>query len=138
MQYPIKVSRPWQGLFSLFGFPPDRSYVELDGDTLCFHFGTANERVPLAEIARVERRRWPIYFGLGAKLGPSGGVAYVGSTEGVVQIDFVSPRPMNVWGPFRTSRARCAIVSLEDADQFIKDMRARAERSHSRTGDHGQ
>src|SRR5205085_134059 len=77
----------------------------------------------------VARRRWPVYFGLGAKLGPSGGVSYVGSTEGVVQIDFVSPRPMHVWGPFRASRARCAIVSLEDPDQFIAEVSGRTRQS---------
>jgi hypothetical protein len=127
MRYPIKISRPWQGLFWLFGFSADGSYVELDGQSLRFHFGTAREQIPLAEIAGVERRHWPVYFGLGPKLGPDGGVSYVGSTKGVVRIDFVSPRPMNVWGPFRASRARCAVVSLENDDQFIEELRGRAE-----------
>jgi hypothetical protein len=129
MHYPIKISRPWQPLFLLFGFTAAGSYVELEGQSLHLHFGTASELIPLAEIANVERRHWPFYFGLGAKLGPSGGVSYVGSSEGVVQIDFVNPRPMNVWGPFRASRARCAIVSLENADQFIEDVSGRIERS---------
>jgi hypothetical protein len=123
MRYQIKISRPWQGLFSLFGFSVDGSYVELDGQSLRLVFGTANERIPLVEITGVRRRGWPFYFGLGPKIGPSGGVSYVGSPEGVVQIDFVRPRPMNVWGPFGNSRARCAVVSLEDADRFIEHFR---------------
>jgi hypothetical protein len=125
MRHPIKISRPWQGLFALFGFSAAGSYVEVDEQAVQLHFGTANERIPLAEIAGVARRPWPVLYGLGAKLGPSGGVSYVGSIEGVVQIDFVSPRPMNVWGPFRTSHALCAIVSLENPDQFIADVGAR-------------
>ena len=129
MRYPIKISRPWQPLFSLFGFSPERSYVELDGQAVCSHFGTANECVPLAEISGVERRGWPFYFGLGAKLGPSGGVSYVGSAEGVVQIDFVRPRPLAVWGPFRASGARCMIISLENADQFIADLRSALDKA---------
>jgi hypothetical protein len=129
MRYRIKISRPWQALFSLFGFSADRSYVELDRRGLRLHFGTADERIPLAEIAGVERRSWPYFYGLGAKFGPDGGVSYVGSTDGVVRIDFVKPRPMNVWGPFRASSARCAIVSLENADRFIEELRGRVERT---------
>ena len=49
-------------------------------------------------------------------------------SEGVVKIDFAHPRPMNVWGPFRASQARCAIISLEDADRFIADLRGRIAR----------
>lgn len=127
MRYPIKIARPWRGLFWLFGISADKSYAEVDGQAVQLHFGTANERIPLAEIAGVARRRWPFVFGFGPKLGPRGGVSYVGSTEGVIQIDFVRPRPMNVWGPIRASRARCAIVSLEHADQFMEDVRGRTE-----------
>jgi hypothetical protein len=125
MRYPIKITPIWRGFFALFGWSKNRSYAAIDGQELRLHFGTADERIPLGEIARVARRRWPPYFGFGAKYGPSGGVSYVGSSEGVVQIDFVHPRPMNVWGPFGASRARCAIVSLEDTEQFIADLQGR-------------
>src|SRR5712692_9296780 len=101
MRYPIKISSPWRWLFWLFGFRAANSFAELEGESLRLHFGTADERIPLSEVTRVQRRHWPFYYGLGPKLGPSGGVSYVGSTDGVVQIDFVKPRPMNVWGPFR-------------------------------------
>jgi hypothetical protein len=124
MRYPISFSRPFRPLFSLFGFSPARSYVELDDQALHLHFGTAHQRVALEAIAGVDRYDWPFYFGLGAKLGPNGGVSYVGSTEGVVKITFVEPRPMNVWGPFKTSRARSAVVSLQQADQFVADLRS--------------
>ena len=125
MRYPITISPLWRWLFWLFGWSRERSYAEIDGETLGLEFGTAHERIPLVEIASVARRRWPFFYGLGAKYGPNGGVAYVGSTEGVVQIDFVRPRPMNVWGPFRNAQARCVIVSIENADQFIEEMRGR-------------
>jgi hypothetical protein len=125
MRYPIKITPVWGWLFTLFGWTKNRSYAEIDGQELLLNFGTARERIPLAEIAGVAPRRWPPYFGFGAKYGPSGGVAYVGSSVGVVQIDFARPRPMNVWGPFRASQARCAIVSLENADQFIAALRSR-------------
>lgn len=123
MRYPILIARPWQGLFRLFGFSPDRAYAELNEHGLRLRFGTADERIPLAEIAGVARRRWPWYYGLGAKIGPDGGVSYVGSPDGVVRIDFTKPRPMNVWGPFHKSTACSAIASLADAGAFIEDLR---------------
>jgi hypothetical protein len=64
MRYLITISRPWQGLFWLFGFSAGSSYVELDAESLHIHFGTAHECLPLAEIANVERRRWPFFYGL--------------------------------------------------------------------------
>jgi hypothetical protein len=127
MRYPIQISSPWQGLFWLFGFRVDHSYVELEGEALRIHFGTADELIPLNKIAKVELRKWPFYFGLGPKIGPDGGVSYVGSTDGVVQIDFIDPRRMNVCGPFRVARARCVIVSLENAAQFIEDVKKLTE-----------
>jgi hypothetical protein len=124
MRYPIKIQTGYKTLFSLFGFSPESSYVELEGGALTFHFGTASEVVPLRDVAGVDRARWPFYYGLGAKLGPRGGVAYVGSTDGVVEIALTVPRPMNVWGPFRRAKARAVTVSLEDADGFIDAVRA--------------
>ena len=53
MRYPLEISHPWQGLFWLLGFSVDSSYVEVDGEALHLHFGTANECIPLPEIAKV-------------------------------------------------------------------------------------
>ena len=124
MRFPIRISAPWRPLFALFGFHAPSSVIELDDEAVRLRFGTAYETVPLAEIAGASVRRWPFYYGLGPKLGPDGGVSYVGSTEGVVRIDFVAPRTMSVWGPFRTSKARCVNVSLEDPDGFLAALDA--------------
>jgi hypothetical protein len=127
MRFPIKIASGWAPLFRVFGFSPKKSFIELDDESLSFHFGTAHEQVPLADIVGVERRKWPFFYGLGAKIGPDGGVAYVGSLDGVVQVQFSEPRPMNVWGPFRTGKARCVTVSVEDADAFMSALRAAIE-----------
>ncbi len=124
MRYPIKIAASVRPLFAAFGFSRASSYVELEGGALAFRFGTADEVVPLVDVAGAARARWPFYYGLGPKLGPKGGVAYVGSLEGVVTVTFASPRPMNVWGPFRRARARAVTVSLEDADAFLDALRA--------------
>lgn len=124
MRYPIKIASALKPLFSLFGFSSGSSYVELEGGVVTFRFGTASEAVPLRDVAEAARARWPLYYGLGPKLGPKGGVAYVGSTEGVVEVTFASPRLMNVWGPFRRAKARSVTVSLEDAEGFLGALRA--------------
>jgi hypothetical protein len=127
MRYPMRIAPLWRWLFALFGWTSGRSYVEIDEQAPYLRFGAARKRIPLTEIARVARRHWPLYFGLGAKLGPSGGVSYVGSSAGVVQIDFLRPRPLKVWGPISNAHARCVIVSLENADRFIEDLRTRIQ-----------
>jgi hypothetical protein len=124
MRYPIKIASALKPLFSLFGFSSGGSYVDLEGGVVTFHFGTASETVPLRDVAAIARARWPLYYGIGPKLGPKGSVAYVGSAEGVVEVTFASPRPMNVWGPFRRGEARSVIVSLEDADGFVGAVQA--------------
>jgi len=129
MRYPIKISSVWKPLFTIFGFRSKSSYVELEDDALKLRFGTASETIPLEDIADVSRAAWPFYYGLGPKLGPKQGVAYVGSTDGVVRIDFAKPHAMNVWGPFRRSKAHCVTLSLEDAEGFIDALRSAASGS---------
>ena len=125
VQFPILISPAMRPLFAIFGFRARQSYVALDDDGLSVRFGTANEHVPLPAIRSVARQRWPFYYGLGPKLGPSGTVAYVGSYAGVVRIAFADARPMNVWGPFARREANGVIVSLEDADAFVDVLRSR-------------
>lgn len=125
MRFPIRISRTLRPLFSLFGFRAASSYLEIDRDMLRLRFGTADEAVPLADIGAITPRRWPIYYGLGAKLGPDEGVAYVGSREGVLQIELTRPHPLNVWGPFSRSAARAVQVSLEDPAGFVAAIEAR-------------
>lgn len=125
MRYDIAIAGPFRPLFSVFGFKPADSFVELDDQAVLFSFGTARERVPLSRIESVHERRWPFYYGLGAKLGPDKGVSYVGSTRGVLQIRFREPVAMNVWGVFRTARAECVHVSLADAPGFRRALEAK-------------
>ncbi|MBI5480073.1 MAG: hypothetical protein HY906_14495 [Deltaproteobacteria bacterium] len=119
MRFPIKIAAPWRLLFRVFGFKPADSYVGLEDGALRFHFGTADETIPLSDIDRVEPRRWPFFYGLGPKLDVANGVAYVGSTEGVLRIWLKRPRRMNVWGAFRRSETHAVTVSLEDPSGFI-------------------
>lgn len=124
MRYAIKISPVWKPLFTVFGFSQKSSYIELDNGSLHFNFGTASETVPIEQVADVVHASWPFFYGLGAKLGPKGGVSYVGSMDGVVRVELTEPRPMNVWGPFATKKAKCVTVSVEEPDAFIEAVRA--------------
>ena len=75
MRYPIAIVPLWRWLFVLFGYSADRAYVELTAAELHLRFGTADEHIPLTEIAQIARRRWPLHYGYGAKYGPNGGVS---------------------------------------------------------------
>jgi hypothetical protein len=123
MRFPIRISAPWRPLFRLFGFQPDHSYVQIENDSLVVRFGPAHETIALSDVDRVEPRRWPFFFGLGPKLDLAQGVAYVGSTAGVVRIWLKRPHRMNVWGPFQRSQTHAVTVSLEDADGFMAALR---------------
>lgn len=132
VRFAIRISPMWRPLFAAFGFRQESASVELEDDALHIRFGGSFERIPLADVAGVAPRRWPFYYGLGPKLGPDKGVSWVGSTDGVVKIDFVAPRPIVVWGPFRSSAAQCLIVSLEDRDAFIAAVDAARSRRRDR------
>lgn len=137
MRFPIRISSPIYPLFRAFGFSRQKSFVDLEDGRLRVRFGTADESIPLADVERVERRRWPVYFGLGAKLDVKNGVAYVGSFDGVVRIWLKRPHPMNVWGPFSRSTTRAITVSVEDADEFIaalEKMLSQASASDTASG----
>jgi len=122
MRYSIYIAHPWQMLFALFGFSAAKCYVDVDAETLSIRFGSAHTQIPLSEITAVTHYAWPWYYGLGSKFGPHGGVAYVGSQQGVLRIDFAPPRPIQIWGPFRRTQARCIIISLEHAESFLTDI----------------
>lgn len=124
MRFPIRLPEPFPPMSWLFGFRDGSSYVELDERGLRFCYGTADERVPLQEIGRVHPDTWPLEFGLGARTGPEDTVAYVGSAHGVVRVEFLRPRPMNVWGAFELPNARAAVVSLEDPSAFLDAIEA--------------
>ena len=137
MRFPIRISAPWRPLFRVFGFRPEEAYLELEDGSLTVRFGTADEVIPLGDVDRVETRRWPFFYGLGPKLDFASGVAYVGSTEGVIRLWLRHPRRMNVWGPFRRSETRAVTVSLEDPDGFVAAFERARSGPQRPAEDHG-
>ena len=121
MRFQFSLSPVWSPLFTLTGFWRKRTYIELDNQGVTFHFGTAHETVPYSNLKSIApRRKWIYLLGVGPKLGPDGGVSYVGSLAGVVQLRFKEPVSMEVWLGIRHPKAKCVTVSLEDPEGFIK------------------
>ena len=120
MRFSITISRVWRPLFRLFGFSAGDSFVDLDDRGLDLAFGTAREQIAWDNIDSVAPRAWPFYYGLGPKLGPDGGVAYVGSTEGVVQIRLRRPQSLAVWAFFRKRQATSVTLSVSEPEAFLR------------------
>ena len=125
MRYAIPISRAFLPFFRLTGFNPAKSFVELDDDSVRVRFGTADETIPISNISGVEDAKWPIYFGLGAKLTPKSGVGYVGTRQGVVTLHLNEPVELNVWGPFKREQAKSVTVSVQNAEGFKEELQSR-------------
>ena len=80
----------------------------------------ARERIAWDNVDGAAPLAWPFYYGLGPKLGPDGGVAYVGSTRGVVQVRLRRPQSLGVWAFFRKRHATCVTLSLSEPDAFLR------------------
>ncbi len=108
-------------LLWLFGGTADRSYVEVDGDTVHIRFGFLfDERIPIANIVEVERQHWPALAGIGWRTNLMDSIAVVGSYSNVVRLK-VSPRIwMKVLFPVRVESL---YVSVDDPDAFIAEIR---------------
>jgi hypothetical protein len=119
-RYPMRLDPIWRLPLLIIGATPERSYIELDEATLKVHFGRCHETIPLAEIARASTHGWSMLYGIGVRIAP-GGIGYVGSTRGVVQISLKNEIPFRVLFHWRMN-FRGLFVALEDPDTFIRDI----------------
>jgi hypothetical protein len=123
MRYPMRLNKAVRPLLALFGGVPAKSWVEVIDGAVRFKFGTFDESVALADVAGVEPTTVPWIAGLGWRIGPGGRVGLLGSHQGVADVTLRAPRRVKVVGiPFR---CRHLLVSLEDRDAFVADLRAR-------------
>ncbi|MCC6525412.1 MAG: hypothetical protein IT373_22355 [Polyangiaceae bacterium] len=105
----------------------ERSYVEVDDREVHVVFGLANERIPVAAIRSVAPGEWPWYLGGGVRIG-GGGIAYVGSTRGIVRLELAEKLPFRVFFKL-TARFGVCTLSLEEPEAFIDDVRAKLARA---------
>lgn len=117
VRYPIRITdNPFlKPLLLAGGVWPGTSYVDLEGGALAVKMGIwFDERLPVDQIAGFGPGTWSSWS-LGVKLG-HGGVAVVGSSEGVVAIRFREPQTVRVLMPVH---AETLWISLEDPQGFM-------------------
>jgi hypothetical protein len=102
-------------LLALLGARPDRACVEVFPDTLTFRFGFFVEVVARSEIESAARARWPLWCGVGWRLGVDR-IGLISAARNVVELRLREPRRTVMLLPWRYKRI---FVSLADADGFL-------------------
>jgi len=121
MRTEIRRSRWVKPLLSVFGGTAERSFVELEGDSLHIRFGFFfDERFPVSKISSVERTEWPIIGGLGWRTNFIDTVALVGSYSNVVRLRLSPAVPVRM---ITRMNVESLYVSVEDPDAFVAELR---------------
>lgn len=122
-RFDIKIDPFWSVPLLLIGATQSRSWAEIGDDEIVVKFGIGEVRLPLAQVASVEPHRWPLLYGIGHRIG-YGGMAFVGSTEGVVKIELKKPVPMDILFGIMKRFPRF-FVSLQDPQGFASAVHER-------------
>lgn len=102
------------------------SFVEIGEEGLRIQLGVIfDETIPLSEISRVEMTEWKIIGGLGVRTNLKDMVAVVTTAGPVADLWFWTPRRLPVIPRIYYVRAQHLLVSPENLDGFIADLRAR-------------
>jgi hypothetical protein len=119
-RYTIKRDGWVTPLLVLFTATASRSWVELGDQGLRVRFGWHETNVPYAAITGGRRAHWPWYAGLGWRSNLRSILGLIGSYSGVVEITLDPRQQVRLLGiPFRV---RELYFSLEEADQFLRDL----------------
>lgn len=123
MRYAIRIDPLWRPVLLLGGATREASYVDLMDDRLRFRFGVFDETVPLEEISQGHHAVWSLLRGIGWRIGPKKSIGLIGSTQGVVEVRFRTPRRLRFFFvPMRRGRI---YVSLETPEDFLDNLRSR-------------
>lgn len=120
MKYPMKLSPAVKPFMLVIGATSESSYVELGETALQIHMGGYHVEVPYEKITAAATREWPIMYGLGVRVAPKA-VGYVGSTEGVVQLELSDEQRFPIL-PMIKKRSEAVCFALEDPDSFLTEL----------------
>lgn len=114
-RFPIRMDPVWRPLLLVGGAMQGNSYLEINGDHLVVRFGWLyQDSIQLEDIESVEEGDWPIWMGVGWRIGFGQRFGLIGSYDGIVNIEF--KEPLRVWQLMRCKRMS---VSLEDPTTFV-------------------
>ncbi|MBI5535098.1 MAG: hypothetical protein HY898_20395 [Deltaproteobacteria bacterium] len=122
MRYPMRLDRMWKPFLWVLGGTPQRSFVDVEPERVRFKFGAGfDHNVPRSEIVSAERTSYPLFGGIGWRMGlVAKSAAIVGSTHGVVRVTFKAPRRVRMTGI--PKQCQQLFVSLEDPDGFVREL----------------
>jgi hypothetical protein len=118
MRHAMKLGASYP-LLALFGGTRQRSYVEVEPETVTFRFGAFEARIPRSDVSGASPVPWPLLRGIGWRIGP-GAVALIGSLQNVVEVRLRQPHRVRVLGI--PVMARRVSVSLEQPAAFLSDL----------------
>ncbi len=122
-RFPMKLDPWWRALLLVGGATQSNSYLEIDGDTLTAHFGMLyQDTIRLADIESVEEADWPLWMGIGWRIGFGQRFGLIGSYDGVVEMRL--REASRVW---RFVSFKRLAVSLEDPVAFVGALSAKLE-----------
>lgn len=102
------------------------AYVEVGADGVRIKLGVLfDEKIALSDISRVRETRWNILGGLGIRTNLTDMVAVVTKTGPVAELSLWRPLPMPVIPHIYYVRAQRLLVSPENLDTFISEVRGR-------------
>ncbi|KPK78377.1 MAG: hypothetical protein AMS25_15750 [Gemmatimonas sp. SM23_52] len=122
---PLAVPMVVGGGLMWLGRSLGESFVEIGEKSLRVKLGAVfDEMIPLSEISRIEMTEWKIIGGLGVRTNLRDMVAVVTTTGPVADLWFWTPRRLPVIPRIYYVRAQHLLVSPENLDGFITDLRA--------------
>lgn len=127
MRYAFEVEPLMKLLLLPFGGTPENCFAAIEAETLHVKMGWLfDHHLPLANIRHVGPDHWPMYLGLGVRLGFKGTYGVIASGQQVVSLQFRTPQPLKSFGPLRF-KARQLFLALEQDKAFIAALRERLQ-----------
>ena len=120
-RFNIRRDTAWKAPLLLIGATEANSYIELRDEDLLVRFGVHESRVELSDIVSAQTKEWPIWNGIGIRIGSGKRLGLVGSTEGVVELGLKPDVHVTFLGITCASLA----CSLEDPEGFLKALHER-------------
>ena len=122
-RFPIKLDPWWRALLLVGGATQNNSYLEIERDALIVRFGMLyQDTLSLDDVESVEEADWPIWMGIGWRIGFAQRFGLIGSYDGIVDIQLKGPQ--RVW---RLASFTRMSVSLEDPVAFVGALNAKIE-----------
>ena len=122
-RFPMKLDPWWRALLLVGGATQSNSYLEIERDAVTAHFGMLyQDTIRFEDIESVEAVDWPIWMGIGWRIGFGERFGLIGSYDGVVELRL--REAARVW---RFVSFKRIAVSLEDPVAFIGALSAKLE-----------